>query len=64
MPWTHLSCACISKRDRALHDLRYLLSYPRLGAWGMETLIDTLNQVVPEFAEEPVTFAPPSTIEE
>ena len=48
-----------SPKDLALHDLRYLLSFPKLGAWGMETLIDTLHVLIPEL-REPSPDAPPS----
>lgn len=34
-------------RALALADLRYLLSFPRLGAWGMEALKDTLAVLLP-----------------
>lgn len=44
------------KREVAIADLNHLLSFPRLGAWGMEALIDTLRVLVPE--------AQPSTMRE
>jgi hypothetical protein len=49
-----LQTAIPTPRDLALHDLRYLLTYPNLGAWGMETLIETLNKLIPEFLNEPI----------
>lgn len=53
-----------TRRSLQIADLRHLLSFPRLGAWGMEVLIDTLNQVVPELAENPVSQGQHSAIEE
>lgn len=59
MPNTHPSV-----RAEQIEVLRHLMSFPRLGAWGMEALIVTLNRVVPEFRENPVSFGEISTIEE
>jgi hypothetical protein len=42
-------------RAAQIADLRHLLTFPKLGEWGMETLIDTLNQLIPELAENPVS---------
>jgi hypothetical protein len=35
------------RHEQALADLRYLLSFPRLGEWGMDTLKDTLSILLP-----------------
>lgn len=49
IPWSKEACNCETmKKDRALDDLRYLLTFPRLGEWGMEALKDTLTQIIPE----------------
>lgn len=53
-----------SERVAQLEILRHLVTFPSLGAWGMEALIVTLNRVVPEFKENPLSFGEPSTIRE
>jgi hypothetical protein len=41
----------MTERATLIADLRVLLSHDRLGGWGMETLIDTLHQLLPELRE-------------
>jgi hypothetical protein len=40
-------------RPKALKDLRELLTYPHLGAWGMQALNDTLDQLIPDLRTDP-----------
>jgi hypothetical protein len=47
------------KRKVALSDLNHLLSFPQLGAWGMDALKDTLAVLIPDLNQ-----AGHSTIEE
>ena len=49
------------ERAVALMDLRYLLSFKKLDAWGMDALIDTLSTLVPEINKTPA-IAEHSTI--
>lgn len=41
-------CELGPARTLAIHDLKYLLSFPSLGGWGMEALVDTLHKLLPE----------------
>lgn len=52
------------ERAAQIELLRHLANFPALGAWGMEALIVTLNRVVPEFKENPLSFGVISTIKE